>query len=297
MPIHMKVLIVGSCGSAAEPLSETSVQLHHDDTDEKLPREELKKKIFDSVSKALGYAFSSDDHTVIVNVPEWDMLWKKNTVANFVIEGCNEVPKKKEKKHEVILFVPEDCEKFDNKDINADSYYTCLHEYMKMPNINIQKKNLERGYKAMMIPNLKDADVVVLVCGGDGTASIGYAAYAMNKPCIALSYFGGAAEIIESTTLTGSYKRLVRQGLITDEDISVFHTVWSIKDEENKKIAEDVVDVAEKLLKAFDSENKISKRSLYIMLGGIMFLLFLWIFIYFRLTLPLFRCCEDYIFV
>jgi len=90
----MKVLIVGS------------VHLPDNPKDQQMNEFRTKKKEFIAACKAVGGAFASKDHTIMVGVTDWEMLKDGNTVASYVVEGASEVTVKDGDLHPIIFVAP-----------------------------------------------------------------------------------------------------------------------------------------------------------------------------------------------
>jgi hypothetical protein len=279
----MKVLVVGS--------------LRDPEGNEKDPPKEFVKEntaSFRSACEALGGALARRKHTIMVGVPDWEMLKNRETVTTFIIEGASKwaddkkkrnAKKGRDKKKEgdkkgilckVIFYGPRDREP---KDITPK--LDTLQELKKLPNIQIEEL-LEGGgaSKARQIPYVADVDAVILISGREGTASIGYAAYSMRKPVIAITSFGGAAESIAHEVLIDYFTLYTEQGYITTDQIRDLDAYWDKDIDKNRENAEKVVELTEKLVEAYNLSNKSTTKILRGITGGSVILLAFWLLLY-----------------
>jgi hypothetical protein len=240
----MKILVVGSLHNPEKPGGEPTEEFVTNNT-----------KVFQLACNALGAALARKKHTIMVGVPEWTMLKSCETVATFIVEGASKVNAAKSHPHKVIFYGPQDPEPRDDTPKDVDS----LLELKKLPHIKIEEKFEGRGSsKARTIPNIADVDAVMLISGQEGTESIGYAAYSMDKPVIAITSLAGAAASIAEEVLKNDY---IKQGYITPSQIRCFDAYWNKDGNQNKKIADKVVSATEKLVEAFElSKSPIEKK-------------------------------------
>jgi hypothetical protein len=202
--------------------------------------------VFQSACKALGAALARKKHTIMVGVPEWSMLKSRQTVATFIVEGASMVKAARSHPHKVIFYGPQELEPGDDTPKRVDS----LLELKQLPHIEIEDKFEGRGNsKAGIIPNIADVDAVMLISGQEGTESIGYAAYSMDKPVIAITSLDGAAARIANEVLSNVY---IERGYITASQIRDLEAYWNEDGNQNKEIADKVVSTTEKLVEAFE---------------------------------------------
>lgn len=238
------------------------------------------KPQFVAACRALGGALARKNHSIMVGVPDWNMLITRDTVASHVIEGASAVAVKTgAPRHPIVFYGPHDPEPPNKTPDVVDT----LQEFEKLPNLDLQERFTSRTeYKAKLIPNVNDVDVVMLVSGGDGTASIGYAAYSMNKPVIAITSLGGAARAIHDDVLLGEYGRFVKQGDVTETELRALSANWSADpgSPDNSAIADRIVSTTEKLVAAYGHALWRSRRAVGAITAGMGLLLLVWLLVY-----------------
>jgi hypothetical protein len=266
----MKILVIGSFRSPHPSEKPT------DKPDEKFIADH--KLRFEAACRALGEALVRRDHLVMVGVPDWSMLQSRNTVANFIVEGANKAPLKDKKKNSLVFYGPQEPEPEDKtRDKTPDS----LMEFKKLEHLDIKDKYVGSGVsKARMIPNVADVDAVMLISGREGTESIGYAAYSMEKPVIAITAFRGAAESISKEVLLQDYSRFLKQEIVNENDLRALDVQWDEDENKDRSQAEAVVDATEKLVKAYGQARKKTLRVLKWTIGLLVLLLFGWVGFY-----------------
>ena len=263
----MKFLVKGSIPERAEGQSETDY-------------ERLRKE-YEGVCKALGAAIARKKHTIMVGVPDWSQLRLGRTVANYIIKGASEVPDMGE--HKIIFYAPQEPEPPDTTADVADT----LRELDHLPNIDIDERFLGRGpWSAAMIPDVNEADVVILIGGGEGTATIGYAAYSLNRPVVAITYFGGAARDISENLLFGDYIRYQERYGIVAEELRSLQVEWFAEDgspdalETNRSNADSVVILSEKLIRKFREASIRARTILTTTMGYLVAFMGLWLVVF-----------------
>jgi hypothetical protein len=284
--------------------------------------EELKKRMevwrekyasFKASCWALGAAFAANDWTIMVGIPEWKRLHDGETVANHVIAGANSAPLGGERKvHEVIFYGPRATEpKPETKPEGATSaksaapgtttpdtgtkseaapdakeavpWPVTLNDVRTLPKLHVDERTVALGSNnARLIPNVSKVDAVVVIAGGDGTANIGYAAYSMNKPVIAVSGLGGTAAELERDVLAAEYERYKDHVGISDTDLRALRTTWSAdpKDENNRRTAEQVARVTSSFVKAWGQTETRTRSILKRADVGLIGLLVAWVWTY-----------------
>jgi hypothetical protein len=270
----MKILIVGSL----RPPEENNKPYANPEEAKKV--EEEKKfvndnlKRFQAASMALGAALASKGHTIMVGVPNWGMLRELNTVATFVVEGANQAAEKDNKNYELIFYGPREREP-ENTTPEIDSYKDLRDTCTKL---NIKEKVVGSGSsKASTIPNVTAVDAVMLIAGRDGTENIGYAAYSMDKPVIALRSFGGAAEDFSKEVLNDDYKRFLAQDDNTGEDLRAMDVVWEEKLEQNFLKANAIVETTEKIVTTYYKPQEETRKVQDSIVIGIVVLILAWV--------------------
>ncbi len=229
---------------------------------------------FQAACRALGAAMVRRGHEIVVGVPDWPMLRKRETVATFVVEGANSVTPENGKTHVVNFYGPIEHEPRDRTPRVTDS----LRELRALPNITIDQIPLgSGGSKARTIPNVNQAKVVLLVSGQEGTESIGYAAHSMEKPVIALTAFEGAASRISDQVLKKEY---TAKGYLTMDQLSDLDVSWGPSKEENEKKADRVVEIAEALVDAVSKSGKRTSAILGLTAIGLVLLFPAWLAIF-----------------
>ena len=194
----MKVLVVGSLSPPKEGDGKPDADFVANN-----------KLRFEAACKALGGAFVRGDHTIMVGVPWWSMLQTLESVATFIIEGASKAASE-EQKAKIIFYGPQEPEPSATTP-EIDS----LQELKGLPNIEWEERFMGRGKsKYRTIPNVAEVDAVLLVSGREGTESIGYAAYSMGKPVIAVTSLSGGAASMADEVLLDDYNRFVKQGAV-----------------------------------------------------------------------------------
>ncbi len=222
------------------------------------------KAEFIGACRAIGRALAMSEHTIMVGVPHWDRLRTGVTVASYVILGYHE--NEHEDKRDVTFFAPKEPEPPDETSDVKDT----IQEFNNLDNIRIRERFLEHGpTSAMMIPGVADADAVILIGGGEGSESIGYAAYALGKPIVGVTRFQGAAKLITETLVFDKY---LRSSGIPVEDLRILQREWKPWDEQqeaesperkaNLDIAIGVVDLIQKLNRVSVDRDKRTRRML-----------------------------------
>jgi hypothetical protein len=115
---------------------------------------------------------------------------------------------------------------------------------------------VKSSFKYGVIPNLADVDGVILISGRDGTANIGYAAYSMGKPVVAITSFKGAAQGISKDILHEDYRHLANletnkdaKCFLNENDLRVLDDAnWGKTDEKYESKIKDIVTAAEHLV-------------------------------------------------
>ena len=260
----MKILVVGSLRPPEKP---------DDKPDQQFVTSH--KAQFDAACFALGEALTRKGHSIMVGVPDWPTLQQNNTVATFILEGINNVPAKDSERHPVFFYGPEERAPADQTPTGTPD---SLQELKKLPNILIKDTFVGSGTsKARVIPNVAEVDAVMIISGREGTENIGYAAYSMKKPVIAITSFGGAAENMANDTLLEVYNRLSQQGDATPSDVRALLDVdWGDDPQKNLDNAAAIVEIIEKLVKAFDLSDKRTLRVLKATIAGLVILLMGW---------------------
>jgi PASTA domain len=233
------------------------------------------KKIFQAACEALGGALARKKHTIMVGVPDWPTLENNETVATFIVEGASKYGIKNKKKKagngkkkgarkgaplQVIFYGPQERE-----DQNHTPGLDTLEELKNLPNIKIVDKFEARGIsKASTIPYIASVDAVMLISGRDGTASIGFAALAMEKPVITITSLQGAAESLRQDVLTEDYDQLIKQGYITANPIRDLDAYWDAEVDNNQEKADKVVAATEKIVEAYNLSKGLPEKKVVV---------------------------------
>jgi hypothetical protein len=263
----MKIQVVGSC----DDLSNSD------------------KERFKAAGKALGKALAQSDDTIIVGVRNWDKKMS-NTISKYIIQGAAEVPRKKDKKHNITFYCPCTPEPLDTTIDDPDT----IHEFKNLyNNINLKVKHIpviSPKYGMNLISNLNDVDAVILVSGAEGTAHIGLSAHALNKPLLTVNKLDGTASEIAEDFLMLELVQVFQHDNTVDTSILDVH--WYTEDEiknditngtkgsDQEKNAEAIVNLTKKLIKIKALQKRSMQGALiasYI-LGPLMALL--WIVVY-----------------
>lgn len=266
----MKVLIVGSMRLPDKPGPEDEKEVSAN----KLP--------FKSACIAIGAALARRNHTIMVGVPAWEMLHKGETVAKYVPLGAEKAGKVNGQKPHVIFYGPQVPEPPDDTKSDLDTLQNFKNE---LHNIELEDKIIGHGQgTTKWYPDIAEVDAVVLIGGREGTSGIGYAAYSIRKPCIAITSLGGAAEELSTEILQDDYMRFVDQGDITAGDVRAWAANWSANEDDkaDNANADKIVSGIERLVKAISQASKESLRPLLFTLGSMGALLVLWLLLYLR---------------
>lgn len=291
----MKVLIVGSM-YPPEPLQEgaTDEQKAFYDA-RKAEYDKIKKPQFIAACHALGAALARDDDLIRVGVTSWQMLQDGNTVASYVPLGADTVAVTDGKRHPILFDAPQEPEPSDATADSKDS----LQDFKNLRNIDLQEKFVRKSRyittdkstgksvekvadRVKMIPNVTEVDAVVLVGGTYGTSGIGYAAYSMNKPVIALTAFGGTGKDMADDILFDDYNRFVKQEDVTAAEVRALSANWNanVDDAGNHANADLIVRATKSMAKAYGKANKTSLQVLLTTTVAVAVLLVAWILVY-----------------
>lgn len=278
------VLIIGSLYPPERPTTDgktvTEIEAQNAEFAAKQKTFDEEYPKFVAACKALGAALARRGWRIMVGVPEWDMLPKLHTVVTHVVLGASsETVGEQAGKHRIIFYAPRDREPPDTTNGVVDT----LQELQALPNVQVESKSVATGkYKAKLIPNVSEVDAVLLVGGADGTASIGYAAYSMEKPVVAITGFGGAAQSLADDVLAQTYDRYRGFVDLTDGEMRALNANWSAAegDKTNRANAELIVRATEKLVKAHGVVTTQTKAVLTWSMAGMALLLLLWVAIY-----------------
>lgn len=245
----------------------------------------LDKKRFIAAGKALGKALAQSDDTIFVGVHIWDYKMS-DTLSEYIIQGANEAPRKKDKKHNITFYCPYTQEPPDTTPGVPDT----IHEFKNLANINLKVKHIpviSPKYGMNLISNLNDVDAVILVSGAEGTANIGLSAHALNKPLLTVNSLGGTASEIADDFLRTELDQVYQHD--NTVDTSILDAAWYTEDEiakdnkkgsEQEKNAEAILNLTKKLIKIKAQQKRSMQGALiasYI-LGPLMTLL--WIIVY-----------------
>ncbi|MBK9748106.1 MAG: hypothetical protein J0M07_00455 [Anaerolineae bacterium] len=268
----LRVLVKGSIEKPEDSWSEQQKQ----DYAKRIAR-------YAAACKTLGRLLARKGMTIVVGVPQWENLLERRAVAAYVMEGANEEPLKDGKKHKVVFYSPNEVEP-----VNTTPELDSLAELRKLENLEIEDKFLgAAAYSASMIPDVQISDVILLIGGGEGTASIGFSAYSLNKPIVALASFGGAAKSIFDALLFRDYQnysRRQRDG-ITDTDIRALLADWSdgkTDDPQNLDNAEKIVKLVAALPRLYKRDNAAASGFLRLTLAVMLLFLVTWVALFLR---------------
>jgi hypothetical protein len=260
----MRIYVVGSCREAKDP--------------------DVRER-FKAAGKALGAALAEHGHSIAVGIPNWKYPMKQS-LTEYIILGANSVPVRDKKKHTVIFYGPWTPEPEDKTPGVTDT----VQEFKQLANIDLIFKPHSGGtlpYGANLIPNLNEVDAVILICGAEGTASIGFAARALGVPLLTVTSLGGSAETMyqdflgkELVLLQEKEKRL---------DISALNASWVTETEmkhdreqlaKQAKKAEDIVSLAERMVKTNARGKRAARRALTLSLALSLFFVVSWSAVY-----------------
>lgn len=290
----MKILIVGSM-YPPEPLPAAATDEQKAYYADKEAEYRLRKPQFVAACHALGAALARDDDLIRVGVTSWQMLQDGNTVASYVPLGADTVEVTDDKRHTIIFDAPQESEPPDQTAERPDS----LQDFKNLRNINLQERFVRKSRyistdratgksvekvadRVKLIPNVTEVDAVVLIGGTFGTSGIGYAAYSMNKPVIAITAFGGTAKDMADDILFDDYNRFVRQGDVSAAEVRALSANWNpdANDAANHANADLIVRATKRMAKAYGKANKNTLRVLLTTTLAVAVLLVAWILIY-----------------
>lgn len=235
---------------------------------------------FQAACKALGAAFARRSWHIMVGTPSWQALHEGHTVASFVVQGASSAPcDGKAAGHRIIFYAPRDTEPADATPQVTDT----LQELQALPNLDLRHRLIAKGeYKAKVIPNITDVDAVLLVAGADGTASIGYAAYSLDRPVVAITGLGGAAWTLYDDVLAATYDRYKEAVALDDSELRALGSNWKpdAEDVHNRQLADKVVLASEKIVQGHGLARRQTTRVLGWSMAGMAALLVLWVAVY-----------------
>ena len=206
---------------------------------------EAYQQAFIATCKALGAALVQAGHEIIVGVPHWHQFREGRSVESYVLQGASAGAISRN--HKVIFYTPQDLEPPDSTIDVIDS----IQNFKELPNITIEQRYLGRGHwSAGMIGDMREADAVILIGGGNGAASIGYAAFSFGKPVIPITWFGGAAFDISENVVFNHWLNNANSYKLNAQEIACTQNHWQTDPEnaENKSTAKEVVKLTNKLV-------------------------------------------------
>ncbi|MBN2305025.1 MAG: hypothetical protein JXQ72_11135 [Anaerolineae bacterium] len=255
------------------------------------------KARFIAACEALGAAMAREHHTIMVGVPDWQDLKQGTTVASYAILGASkatEMADPDDTTHVIVFYIPQDDEPADNT-LEADS----IRELDNLPHIDIEPRYLGRGrWRSAMIPDVAEADAVILLAGGELTASIGYAAYSLDKPVVAVTWLDGAAADISDHLLFNDLTRNQARLKIGHDELRSLKAEWfpvedvsTIQDDkareaakskanENRQNAENVICIATRLVNAAKLADRRALRTVWMTVAYMIACVFLWVWIF-----------------
>lgn len=256
--------------------------------------DETFKPQFEAACRAIGAAFARKGWRVMVGATAWSQWTDRQTIAPFVLQGINSVPLPEGSDgHEVIFYVPREHEDANALSGNGTSNANPTDAAATLQKISTDHKNLlvkykfnaPGVYKSKLIPNVVEVDAVVLVHGSEGTSVIGYAAYCMNRPVIAVSGLGprgGEARRLYQDVMLNVYERYKESVQLADEELLLLTAPWSAKADDgiNERNATAVVSTAEKLAKGIALADRKTTRTLTGAMLGMLALLLAWAGVY-----------------
>ncbi len=285
----MKVLIVGSF-YPPDDVPQGATAQEQEEFEKKRQEFDVKKPQFIAACYALGAAFARKNYPIMVGVTSWQMLQEGNTVASYIPLGADTVEVTNGRRHSVMFDAPQESEPPDQT-----SAIDTLQDFRKLGNIDLEEKFVRKSRyrttdrttgkvtdRVKMIPNINEVDAVVLIGGTYGTSGIGYAAYSMNKPVIAITAFGGVAKDMADDILFDDYNRFVKQEDVTSAEVRALSANWSADkaDKDNHANADLIVQATKSMAKAYGKANR---KSLHVLLAttiGMAALLAAWLIVY-----------------
>ncbi len=177
----MKIMVVGSIKHQLEEIQDAAI----------------KDNLFDKFKKAsyaLGMALAQRRHDIYGGIPDWEYYEKEWGAIILAIKGAASVVNQEDKrKPGIVFYAPEEIN--TPTTVSSTNHINTLRN--QCPSLHIDSRPI-KGFVsntgAKIIPNLSEVDAVVLLAGYDGTASIGYAAKALNVPVIAIPKLPGSGQ-------------------------------------------------------------------------------------------------------
>jgi hypothetical protein len=200
-------------------------------------------------------------------------------VAAFVLEGASRQPAKDGAPHAAVLYAPRSTASEENPSQLIDA----LQKIKTLPNLRLEDRMLGKsGYAGIMISHIAEADLVVLLGGGEGTAGMAYAAISVKKPCIGITSLGGAARDVSEDILEPALEKLAGQAGLSADDLRALHAPWTADEEKNRAVAEAITAAAEKIVQAQTEARARPWYALVSVLAAMCILLSAWLGVYFR---------------
>lgn len=173
------------------------------------------RQTLEAACRELGAVLAQRGHTVIVGSES------KNTADRFVVEGAIGISDHTR----IIVYRPDDDARPPFA-AERDSHRHVRFTYRRSPG----------DWSAGRVYTLWEADVVILIGGGRGTAQTGYSAPVLQKPVLPISSFGGT-----SAEIWPEVGRFYRAAGTTEDDLAPLREPWG------PSTAEAIVKLAESL--------------------------------------------------
>jgi hypothetical protein len=142
----------------------------------------------------------------------------ERTADYCIIAGAKQFLSGKGDKKVNVTFVGRSYRSKHNQDAESD-----LEQFLPAANFNVKYEPTEgSGNSARLINGLKHADVVLLLCGGTSTATVGAACLYNRKPALALPQFEGSAE-----DLWEMFLPYYARGTLNQEEIRLLGGKWN----------------------------------------------------------------------
>jgi hypothetical protein len=152
----MKILFVGSYKHLAEGVEQSQ---------------------FQQACREIGETCAKERVTIIVGSD------KPSTTDRYIVEGAVQTDPKFLKGNLPIIWV-----------IRPDYGETPFSEKEFAGKIAVQYRRFQGAWKSGRVPQILEADAVVLIGGGEGTRIAGHVAMALNKPVLTVPFFKGAGQ-------------------------------------------------------------------------------------------------------
>jgi hypothetical protein len=206
----MQVYVIGSLNQPAP--TGTS-----DEQEAQKQAYEQERQRFEAACRALGYALVKAGHRVRVGLSAWGQLEKGTPVSQYVIEGASQAAGELKRSVPVAFDVPRNPR-------GAGAAFAELETLEHLPHLELRVQFLRVAPSGVSLTqDIEQSDAFIIVGGGSGTDRLGYAAYQMRKPVVALTSFGRAGQAIHQDVLYDEYSDALAA------ETGCLHQEWEIE--------------------------------------------------------------------